>query len=113
VITYADETKTSILGVSAQTIDSFGSVSEEVVLEMVSGVNRVFNSDFSVAVTGIAGPSGGTDLKPVGTVWFAMQRRGKEPISWKIERKGTRTMIINRSMNQLLSKLYHYAKHEA
>lgn len=111
-VTYANEAKIAVLGVSPKTLEQFGAVSQEVVVEMALGASRVFKSDFSIAVTGIAGPSGGSESKPVGTVWFAIHRKGKDPISWKIERGGTRAMIITRSKNQILSKLYHYAKNE-
>ncbi len=112
VVSYSNEAKESILGVSPQTIEKFGAVSKETVTEMVLGASKVFKSDFSIAVTGIAGPTGGTEEKPVGTVWFAIHRKGNEPLVWKIQRKGNREMIITGSKNILLGKLYHYAKNE-
>lgn len=112
VVSYANEAKINILGVSPKTIEQHGAVSQEVAIEMVLGASRIFNSEYSIAVTGVAGPTGGTEKKPVGTVWFAIHRRGKEPQAWKVQGRGTRGMIITFSMNEILGKLYHYAKNE-
>ncbi|HVZ73596.1 MAG TPA: CinA family nicotinamide mononucleotide deamidase-related protein [Polyangia bacterium] len=71
VVSYADEIKTSILGVKPETIADFGAVSEPVAREMAEGAKRVLGSTVAVAITGIAGPGGGTPEKPVGTVCFA------------------------------------------
>ena len=71
VVSYSNGAKESILGVQNATIERDGAVSEEVVEEMVSGVLHLSGADIAVAVSGIAGPDGGTDDKPVGTVWFA------------------------------------------
>ncbi len=76
VIAYDNSIKTGLLGVNPDTIRIHGAVSEETAREMAEGVRRVTGSDFSVAVTGIAGPSGGTDTKPVGTVWIAIASDG-------------------------------------
>jgi nicotinamide-nucleotide amidase len=74
-VAYAYELKESILGVKAQTLASYGAVSEETVKEMALGAITHFNTDYSVAVSGIAGPGGGTEDKPVGTVWIAVASR--------------------------------------
>ncbi|HEY4323340.1 MAG TPA: competence/damage-inducible protein A [Mucilaginibacter sp.] len=71
-VTYSNELKESILGVKKETIEQHGAVSEETVTEMVDGALRCFKSDYGIAVTGIAGPDGGTPEKPVGTVWVAI-----------------------------------------
>lgn len=71
-VTYAYELKENILGVKQETLDNFGAVSEQTVKEMVEGALKNFKSDFAIAITGIAGPDGGTDTKPVGTVWIAV-----------------------------------------
>ncbi len=71
VVAYANGVKTDLLAVPAATLDTHGAVSEEVVRAMAEGVQRRFAADASVAVTGIAGPGGGTPEKPVGTVWLA------------------------------------------
>lgn len=72
VVAYSNEVKSSLLGVSPRTLAACGAVSEQTVREMVLGVMRVLHSDCAVATSGIAGPSGGTDDKPVGTVWIAV-----------------------------------------
>ncbi len=71
VISYSNGAKESILGVRNATIEEHGAVSEGVVGEMADGVLHLSGADVAVAVSGIAGPDGGTDDKPVGTVWFA------------------------------------------
>src|SRR4249919_487736 len=76
---YSYEAKQRLLGVRAETLEHFGAVSRETVLEMVSGALVHSGSTIAVAVTGIAGPGGGTDDKPVGTVWIAWKRRGGYP----------------------------------
>ncbi len=76
VVTYSYEAKQALLGVNPHTLQHAGAVSEETVLEMVSGALARFGAGVAVAVTGIAGPSGGTSDKPVGTVWIGWKRRG-------------------------------------
>lgn len=70
-VTYSNELKQIILGVKKDTLDQFGAVSEETAREMVTGALQNFKSDYAIAVTGIAGPDGGTPDKPVGTVFIA------------------------------------------
>lgn len=71
VVSYSNGAKEHILGVQNATLEAHGSVSEAVVAEMAAGVLNLSGSDIAVAVSGIAGPDGGTKDKPVGTVWFA------------------------------------------
>jgi len=72
VIAYDNSVKTEILSVSAEDIQNHGAVSEEVVRQMAKNVRTLIKTDFSIAVSGIAGPDGGTEEKPVGTVWIAV-----------------------------------------
>ncbi len=72
VIAYANEVKRDLLGVSQSSLSAHGAVSKEVAIEMATGAARVLRTDVGVAVTGIAGPAGGTREKPVGTVWLAV-----------------------------------------
>ncbi len=72
VISYAYDAKVSILGVSWETLKTFGAVSHETVLEMARGAKKLFNVDIAVSVSGIAGPGGGTVDKPVGTTWVGL-----------------------------------------
>lgn len=75
--TYANEAKIKYLGVKSETIDAVGVVSEEVARQMASGAAKAANAEVGVGVTGIAGPSGGTPAKPVGTVCFGFYIDGK------------------------------------
>ena len=72
VVSYSNEAKIDILGVNAEDIARYGAVSEQVALQMAEGARRVGRSDYAIATTGIAGPSGGSAEKPVGTVWIGV-----------------------------------------
>jgi nicotinamide-nucleotide amidase len=74
-VTYSNAAKVRDLGVTSRTLDEHGAVSERTVREMAAGALRVSGADVSIAVSGIAGPDGGTAEKPVGTVWFCVARR--------------------------------------
>ncbi len=76
---YSYEAKQALLGVRPQTLETHGAVSRETVVEMVSGALVHSGGTIAVAVTGIAGPGGGIEDKPVGTVWVAWKRRGGYP----------------------------------
>ncbi|KAF2962216.1 competence/damage-inducible protein A [Fervidobacterium sp. 2310opik-2] len=96
VVAYSNEAKIEILGVSKETIEKFGAVSEECVIEMAQGAKKIFNSNFSVAVSGIAGPSGGSEKKPVGTVCIAVcSPNGINSATYNL--RGDRQMIRKRS----------------
>lgn len=73
VVAYHNDVKNSVLGVSAETLESVGAVSEEVVRQMACGVSCLMATDCAIATSGIAGPGGGTPEKPVGTVWVAVK----------------------------------------
>ena len=78
-VTYSNEAKTEMLGVSTEILDTFGAVSIAVAWAMAQGALARSNADVAVAITGVAGPAGGSDKKPVGTVVFARARRGADP----------------------------------
>lgn len=72
-ITYSNEIKHLWLGVSQEVLENYGAVSEPCVRQMLEGILKMAASDYAIAVSGIAGPTGGTDLKPVGTVYIGLQ----------------------------------------
>jgi nicotinamide-nucleotide amidase len=88
VVSYSNQAKINLLGVSKKDIETYGAVSREVVEAMASGAQQKFDTDFALATSGIAGPDGGTDEKPVGTTWIALATR-----------------------NEVKSKIFHFGEH--
>lgn len=76
VVAYSNDLKINLLGVNPNTIQNFGAVSEETVIEMAKGAKASFKTDYVIASSGIAGPEGGSDSKPVGTIWIAIAHPG-------------------------------------
>ncbi|PWK78241.1 nicotinamide-nucleotide amidase [Mucilaginibacter oryzae] len=103
-VSYSYELKESILGVRNETLWQHGAVSEETVKEMVEGALLNFKSDLAVAITGVAGPGGGTEDKPVGTVWIAVAGKQKTVIK-KYTFDGKRRQNIERSAVMALAML--------
>jgi nicotinamide-nucleotide amidase len=79
-VTYSNEAKEELLGVNNATLAAYGAVSPETAGEMVTGALAHSRAQVALAITGIAGPSGGSPTKPVGLVWFAWVRRGEPPV---------------------------------
>lgn len=77
VVSYSNDVKMNVLGVSRETLEAYGAVSEQTAREMAEGARRVLNTTFAISTTGIAGPDGGTEEKPVGTVWIACATPGE------------------------------------
>lgn len=96
-ITYSSESKREILGVTQDSLVSHGAVSEVVVRQMVTGALRHSRSEVALAVSGIAGPTGATSGKPIGTVWLAWGIKGGPPIACLHYLYGDRTEIRKRS----------------
>lgn len=80
VVAYSYEAKAEMLGVSWETLNTYGAVSRETVVEMARGARKLFRADIAVSVSGIAGPGGGTPDKPVGTVWVGLATPGGEEV---------------------------------
>ena len=80
-VTYSNDAKIEMLGVSPVTLDAHGAVSRETALEMASGALARSHAGIALSVTGIAGPDGGSDEKPVGLVWFGLAMTGAAPIA--------------------------------
>jgi PncC family amidohydrolase len=76
VISYADQAKMKLLGVRQETLEKYGAVSQETVLEMAYGVRQALSAGLGLAISGIAGPGGGTPQKPVGLVWIGLSAPG-------------------------------------
>lgn len=106
LVTYSNELKTKLLGVSPKTLEQQGAVSRMTVIEMLQGLFQTTEADYGMAVSGIAGPSGGTSEKPVGTIWYAIGARGKTPIVDTFVAKGNRGSIIQMTSKRLLSLLW-------
>ncbi|HMB70046.1 MAG TPA: nicotinamide-nucleotide amidohydrolase family protein [bacterium] len=105
VVTYSDRAKTERLGVAEALLAAHGAVSEAVAAAMAEGCLRAFGSSLAVSVTGIAGPSGGTPEKPVGTVWIGLaDSAGSRAESFRFG--GTRDMIRERTVNKALEIAY-------
>lgn len=105
VVTYSNELKMNILGVSPETIEKFGAVSQECVIEMAEGVKQLTKSQISVSISGIAGPDGGTAEKPVGTVWAAIASDYQPTFAWKMSLSGSRADIIQEASILVIKEL--------
>ena len=108
IVCYSNELKKSVLGVKKETLDAYGAVSEAVVYEMVQGALDLSSADYVLAVSGIAGPSGGSIEKPIGTVWCGLGVRGEKPYIGKILAKGRgkRASMIEYTSNFMLGVLW-------
>ena len=107
-VTYSNEAKQQMLGVSAVSLNTFGAVSEAVVREMASGALAAAQADYAVSVSGIAGPDGGTEEKPVGTVWFGFASATGKVASisqhFQGDRESVRRQSVAFSLNYLLNE---------
>jgi len=108
-VAYAYELKESILGVKTSTLNTHGAVSEETIIEMVEGALRHFKTDYAIAVSGIAGPDGGTVDKPVGTVWIAVANKNKT-VAKVFNFSNKRLQNIERSAASALTMLLNLLK---
>lgn len=109
VITYSNESKTELIGVEETLLESFGAVSEEVAKAMADGLYNTFKSDFGIGVTGIAGPTGGTDEKPVGLVYIGMRTPTGTQV-FKHQFKGDREKVRQQAAKTALIHLWQYLK---
>ena len=106
VVAYANEIKEQVLGVQHDTLLKYGAVSEQAVREMANGVRKLLNTDYAIATSGIAGPTGGTAEKPVGTVWIAWATpEGTEAKCYHFGAAREREQITQRAVTTALVKL--------
>lgn len=108
-VSYSNDLKRMMLGVSDETLISYGAVSEQTVTEMVLGALKNFKSDYAIAVSGIAGPDGGTADKPVGAIWIAVAYQNKT-VAKKFQFSNKRIQNIERSAVQAFTMLYKLLK---
>lgn len=92
-VTYANSAKSRMLNVNPETIRAHGAVSEEVAAAMAEGARRISGASIAVSITGVAGPGGGSEEKPVGTVWFGMAREGRPTVTKLRKFAGERDQI--------------------
>ena len=108
-VTYADSAKQALLGVRAATLADHGAVSQQVAQEMANGARRVSGADLAVAISGIAGPGGGTADKPVGTVWLAWAGpdglQGAELREFSGDRAAVRSQAVAAALDGTLARL--------
>ncbi len=105
LITYSNEAKVALLGVSKKTLDRYGAVSEQTVREMAAGARNRLGTDFAIAVSGIAGPGGGSVEKPVGLVWIALCGNNLE-LAKSFIFTGDRLDVKQQSAEQALQLLF-------
>lgn len=106
-VTYSNQAKSDMLGVSIDSLEHHGAVSETVVREMAAGAATKSKVDVSLAISGIAGPGGGSDEKPVGLVWFAWSIHGKL-FTYSEVFKGDRDAVRQQAVNTSIAKLLEY-----
>jgi competence/damage-inducible protein CinA C-terminal domain len=105
LVAYSYEAKQALLSVNPHTLETHGAVSRETAIEMVSGALVHSGASVAVAVTGIAGPGGGTSDKPVGTVWVAWKRRGGYPQAELFQFEGDRDAVRRQTVRAALDGL--------
>ena len=110
-VTYSNAAKKRMLGVKEETLELKGAVSESVVVQMAEGALRNADVDITVAISGIAGPDGGSDQKPVGTVWFAWAIRNQATVSCLSFFSGDRQSIREQAVKQALQGVLAYLPH--
>lgn len=108
-VTYSNQSKTQLLNVLPSTIRSYGAVSEETAREMALGALLATRNDYALSITGVAGPDGGTEKNPVGTVWFGFATKQR---IWakKYHFEGDRNQIRRQAVQYALAILEHYLK---
>lgn len=111
IVSYSNELKIDLLGVREQTLEEFGAVSEACAIQMAEGALKETGADIAIAITGIAGPSGGSVEKPVGTVFIGTAHKKKTTIQ-KYHLKGDRSGIRMESVDLALQQVLKFCKEE-
>ena len=110
LVVYSNQSKTKVLKVPKNIIRKYGSVSEQVCLAMVKNVSRIGNTNMSVAITGIAGPSGGTKIKPVGLVYIAIKKGNRTKVKKYLFKNKGRSYIQRAAVNKSLGLILSFLK---
>jgi nicotinamide-nucleotide amidase len=105
-ITYSNDAKQQMVGVTEDSLQRWGAVSEQVVQEMVAGALKAAKADYAIAVSGIAGPDGGTAEKPVGTVWFALVSSAGRRLTKRVVFQGDREAVRRQTVALALQILH-------
>lgn len=109
-VVYSNDLKEKILNIPHEVLLNHGAVSNETSIALAQAVQQKTSSTFSLSTTGIAGPSGGSEEKPVGTIFISFMKENQNPISNILKAKGERSFIIERTVNYCLGELYRFAK---
>jgi len=115
VVSYAYEAKVGLLHVAWDTLNTFGAVSRETVIEMARGVRSVMGADIGVSVSGIAGPGGGLPDKPVGTTWFGLSARDGDwarKLVWEGDRRANKESSAQAALQFVLDYLANKLENE-
>ena len=111
IISYVNEIKESLLGVSAEVLEEKTAVCEEVAIQMVKGACKALNTDFAISATGFAGPTGGTKDIPVGTIWLACGSPEKQ-VTMKVEEDHGRDINLAIATNKAMQMFLEFLKTE-
>jgi PncC family amidohydrolase len=107
IVSYSNAAKQKLLGVREETLIAYGAVSEQTAIEMVQGVQKLFDAEIAVSITGIAGPGGGSPEKPVGLTYIGLMRRGGTPQVrrhvWRGDREAVKAASANAALAWILS----------
>ena len=110
LIAYSNQSKTKVLKVSKNIIRKYGSVSEPVCLAMVKNINKISKTNMSVSITGIAGPSGGTKIKPVGLVYVGIKKGNRAEVKKYLFKNKGRAYIQKAAVNKSLELILSFLK---
>ncbi len=108
IVTYSSASKIEVLGVQASVINEYSDVSKETALQMIQSLKKFIRSDFYISITGIAGPSGGSSTKPVGTVFIGIDFHGEVVVSKNIfqgNRENIRSCAVQKALECIYQKL--------
>ena len=110
LVAYSNHSKTKMLKISKNIIRKYGSVSEQVCLTMVKNLSKISKTNISVSITGIAGPSGGTKIKPIGLVYVGIKKRNKIEVKKYLFKNKGRSYIQKAAVNKSLGLILSFLK---